>query len=72
MQKDLIERFGKYFKDEKVVLDSYTLDYGIYVKISKDGNIQKILEVDKESYENLKGNDEYEWFKVRDFYSSIN
>lgn len=71
MQKDLLESYGKYFEDAKVVLDTYSLEYGVYVRIGKDGKIQKILEVDKNSYEDLKGNNDYEWFKNRDFYSCM-
>lgn len=71
MQKDLVYRFGKYFEDDKIVLDNYSLDAGFYVRIDKSGNIIKILEVDKNSYEDLKGNEDYEWFKDRDFYSNL-
>ena len=71
MQKDLVYRFGKYFEDDKIVLDNYSLDAGFYVRIDKSGNIIKILEIDKNSYEDLKGNEDYEWFKDRDFYSCI-
>lgn len=71
MQKDLIYHYGKYFENDKVVLDSYSLDSGVYVKIAKNGDITKILEIDKKSYENLKGSKDYEWFKEKDFYSNM-
>ena len=70
MQKDLIYRYGKFFENDKVVLDNYSLDAGIYIRIDRSGNIVKLLEVDKNSYEDLRGNDEYNWFKERDFYSN--
>ncbi len=70
MQKDLIYRYGKFFENDKVVLDNYSLDAGIYIRIDRSGNIVKLLEVDKNSYEDLRGNDEYNWFKDRDFYSN--
>ena len=71
MQKDLIYRYGKFFENDKVVLDNYSLDAGIYIRIDRSGNIVKLLEVDKNSYEDLRGNDEYNWFKDRDFYSGM-
>ena len=71
MQKDLLYRYGKYFEKDDVVLDSYSLNEGYYIRIDRNGNIVKILEVDKNSYENLKGDEDYEWFKNRDFYSNM-
>lgn len=63
---DLMNTFDKYFKDEKVVLDSYRLQNGIYVLFKKDGT-NKILEVDKDTASTTSL---YEYFKVRDFYSN--
>lgn len=63
---DLMNTFGKYFKDEKVVLDSYRLQNGIYVLFKKDGT-HEILKVDKETN---SATSLYEYFKVRDFYSN--
>ena len=65
MTYDLLKAFKEYFKDDKVVLDTYKLNDGFYYVIDKDGTFEK-LEV-------LKGeSDDYElekYIKIRDFYS---
>lgn len=43
---DLINSYRKYFEDEKIVLDSYHLQNGIYVLFKKDGT-HEILKIDK-------------------------
>ena len=39
MTYDLIKIFGKYFQDEKVVLDSYELADGYYYIIDENNNL---------------------------------
>lgn len=63
---DLIKSFGKYFENEKVVLDTYHLQNGIYILFKKDGT-HKILNVDKKVDTNTWL---YEYIKSRDFYSN--
>ena len=41
MTYDLIKIFGKYFQDEKVVLDSYELADGYYYIIDENNNFEK-------------------------------
>ena len=65
MTYDLLEIFGEYFKDEKVVLDSYELADGFYYVIDENNNFEKLQVLNKTS-------DNYEleeYIKVRDFYS---
>ena len=71
MQKDLLNSYGKYFKNDEVVLDSYSLVDGVYVKIGQNGKIIDKLILDKKDKESLSKNDIYEWFKKRDFYSTV-
>lgn len=63
---DLINSFGNYFQDTKVVLDSYKLQDGIYILFKKDGT-HEALKVDKDT--NVTSS-LYEYFKVRDLYSN--
>ncbi len=67
MIKELLNNFGKYFEDEKVVLSSYKLQNGIYYLFSKDGNLINKLEVSKDTD---NSSSIYQYFKVRDFYSN--
>lgn len=65
MTYDLLKIFGKYFQDEKVVLDSYELTDGYYYVVDEDNNFEKLQVLNNES-------DNYElekYVKVRDFYS---
>ena len=65
MTYDLLKIFGKYFQDEKVVLDSYELADGYYYIIDENNNFEKLQVLNNES-------DNYElekYIKVRDFYS---
>ena len=65
MTYDLIKIFGKYFQDEKVVLDSYELADGYYYIIDENNNFEKLQILNNES-------DNYElekYIKIRDFYS---
>lgn len=63
---DLVNSYRRYFEDEKVVLDSYHLQNGIYILFKKDGS-NEILEVNKDTDNTTSL---YEYFKVRDFYSN--
>lgn len=65
MTNDLLVTFSSFFKDNKVVLDSYQVDEGYYYLFRKDGTLEK-LKVEKERPE---GEELYEYFKIRDFYS---
>lgn len=65
MTNDLLVAFSSFFKDNKVVLDSYRIDEGYYYLVKKNGTLEK-LKVEKERPE---GEELYEYFKVRDFYS---
>lgn len=65
MTYDLLKIFGKYFQDEKVVIDSYELTDGYYYVVDEDNNFEKLQVLNNES-------DNYElekYIKVRDFYS---
>lgn len=65
MTNDLIKIFGKYFQDEKVVLDSYVLNDGYYYVIDENNNFEKLQVINNES-------DNYElekYIKIRDFCS---
>ena len=67
MVKDLLDSYGKYFKDNKVVLDSYLLQNGAYYLFSKEGEFLNKLVVDNNTEVTLNI---YEYFKVRDYYSN--
>lgn len=62
---DLLCTFKQYFKDNKVVLDSYQLDNGYYYLVRQNGQIEKMVITDHiaEDRELL------EYIKIRDFYS---
>ena len=65
MTYDLLKIFGKYFEDEKVVLDSYELADGYYYVIDENNDIEKLQVLNNET-------DNYElekYIKIRDFYS---
>lgn len=65
MTYDLLKIFGKYFQDEKVVLDSYELADGYYYVIDENNNFEKLQVLNNET-------DNYElekYIKIRDFYS---
>ena len=65
MTYDLLKIFGKYFQDEKVVLDSYSLSDGYYYVIDEENNFEKLQVLNNES-------DNYElekYIKTIDYYS---
>lgn len=78
MVYDILETFKKFYEKngDRLVLDSYGLKDGLYVKINKDETIEyfQTKTVKKEKIfsdlnDNLNPTIEY-WFKQRDYYSS--
>lgn len=67
MINDLLNSFEKYFKDNKVVVDTYMLQSGRYYLFSKNGKFLNYLKVDKDT--DISTNI-YNYFKVRDYYSN--
>lgn len=65
MTYDLLEIFGKYFQDDKVVVDTYELVDGYYYVIDGTDNIEK-LEILNHQGDNSELED---YVKIRDFYS---
>jgi len=70
---DLVELFKKEYKrlgdnGDKIVLDSYHPKSGLYMRIKKDGRIEKMV-IGKERPE--KDIDLYKWFRDRDYYSIL-
>ncbi len=83
---DVLEVFSKDYeqKGDKLILDTYHLKDGLYIKINNSNfeyflkSSKKIKKDDKnatEHYfkdsENSIKNSEYEWFKERDYYSNV-
>lgn len=65
MTRDLIESYKKYFKDDKVVLDSYKLSNGYYYLFNDDNSFQKLIVKDGEG----DNQDLYDKIKALDYYS---
>lgn len=65
MTYDLLYTFKNYFKDNKVVLDTYKMQDGIYFLVKKDDTIEKLI-VEKGEPDN---SELYEYLKEKDFYS---
>lgn len=63
---DLLNKYGKYFKNLDVVLDNYHLKNGIYYKLNQDGTFEKLW-VEKDTNQNTEL---YQYFKIRDLYSN--
>lgn len=63
---DLLNKYGKYFKNLDVVLDNYRLKNGIYYKFNQDGTFEKLW-VEKDTNQNTEL---YQYFKIRDLYSN--
>ena len=80
---DILEVFRKEYeaKGDKLILDNYMLKDGLYVKISDDKSLEyfifvndKKVEKKENCFKDLDGNINhkmYEWFKERDYYSSV-
>lgn len=74
---DILDVFKKQFqeKGDKIILDSYELKEGLYVKINKDDCIEYFIVKKKNrelSFTDIDGNlnyNAYDWFKERDYYS---
>ena len=78
MIKDLIEVFKKEYekKGDRLILDNYELNEGIYIKVNKNSAFNAFI-VKKKNREliftDIEGDlnhTAYEWFKERDYYSS--
>lgn len=65
MTYDLLYTFKNYSKDNKVVLDTYKMQDGIYFLVKKDDTIEKLI-VEKGEPDN---SELYEDLKEKDFYS---
>ncbi len=82
---DILSVFKKEYeeKGDKLILDNYILKDGLYVKVNDDESMEFYVfkddkKVDKnkknDCFKDLDGNVNhtmYEWFKERDFYSSV-
>lgn len=73
MINDLVQLFKKAYKGrgengDKIILDSYHPKPGLYIKISKAGQHEKLV-IGKERPQVTKGL--YEWFRDRDYYSIL-
>lgn len=67
MINDLIQVFGKYLEDDNVVINSYSLQNGLYFLYNKQGEYVDELEVNKDTEDTTQI---YEYFQARDFYSN--
>lgn len=65
MTYDLLYTFKNYFKDNKVVLDTYKMEDGIYFLVKKDDTIEKLI-VEKGEPDN---SELYEYLKEKEFFS---
>lgn len=68
MLLELSELLKNTNKADEIVIDNYILKDGIYFKIDFEGNILDELIVNKDTNKN---SDQYQWFKVRDYYSKL-
>ena len=74
--KELFDACYEIYKQrgDSMFLDNYKLGRGIYIKVTKEGKIDRdsILYIDNKNKENLNSNNElYRWYVERDFYSFI-
>ncbi|WP_419677598.1 hypothetical protein ACN2EN_07985 [Aliarcobacter lanthieri] len=75
---DILEVFKKEYekKGEDLILGSYSLKDGLYVKINQDNSLEfyevKTIKKDKvfENLDGIQSSEMQEWFKQRDYYSS--
>src|SRR5699024_10279628 len=81
---DLLSLFKKSYEKhgDKAILDNYTLKDGLYIRINKDNSKNFLIIKAKKDKEgnidyleeneiNEKNMELYEWFKTRDYYSSL-
>jgi len=75
---DILEVFKKLYeeKGDKLILDSYSLKDGLYVKVDKDDSLEYFI-VKRKNKEliftdinNIQNSKMYDWFKQRDYYST--
>jgi CRISPR-associated protein Csh1 len=69
MINDLIELFGKAYQQygDKLILDSYKPDEGLYIRINEAGEWESLIIRKKELYQG----ELYDWFKVADYNSCL-
>lgn len=65
MTYDLLYTFKNYFKDNKVVLDTYKMENGVYFLAKEDDTIEKLV-VEKGEPDN---SELYEYLKEKEFFS---
>jgi len=70
---ELLNIFSREFeKDPNIILDNYSLKDGVYIKLDETGEIIDHLFVkNKKDDDELFHSEKYEWFKERDYFSSI-
>ncbi|MDO4282307.1 MAG: hypothetical protein Q4D02_01605 [Clostridia bacterium] len=68
MTNDLLKNFEQYFSNSNVVIDSYTLEKGLYLLFDIEGNLKSELLIENEKKDATQS-DIYDYFKRRDFYS---
>ncbi len=67
MIKDFANSFKEYFEKDETMIETYSLQNGIYFLYTQDGKYVDMLNVDKDT-ENTS--DIYEYFACRDYYSN--
>ena len=69
MINDLIALFGKAYQQygDKLILDSYKPDEGLYIRINEDGEWESLIIRKKELFQG----ELYDWFKVADYNSCL-
>jgi CRISPR-associated protein Csh1 len=82
---DILEIFNKKYEEEgeKLILDSYILKDGLYVKVSNNGQYEIFIKKSKAGSKKsetehlfldesgINRTNEIEWFKIRDYYSNV-
>jgi CRISPR-associated protein Csh1 len=70
---ELLNIFSREFeKDPNIILDNYNLKDGVYIKLDDTGEIMDHLFVkNKKDDDELFHSEKYEWFKERDYFSSV-
>jgi CRISPR-associated protein Csh1 len=81
---DILEVFNKKYEEEgeKLILDSYILKDGLYIKIDNNGQYEIFIKKSKTNKgsatehlfldeNNTIQLDKMEWFKIRDYYSNV-
>lgn len=68
MLQELAEMLEKTQDIEKIVIDNYVMEHGVYFKIDFNGNILNKLVVNKNTDKTCEL---YRWFKIRDYHSKL-